>query len=385
MNKLSSEESLLLILSKANPLPEDLENTQRIIDTESNLLNWQLLIKKAIIAQTASLLNVNMKRLKNVPDDVLDKLNGIYQSTVRNNILYSHENEIIISELRKNDVPCISLKGTLASEKIFGNLGLYPVGDIDILVAPEHIEEAKRILVSLGYRQDSSLNEKDYIKNHYHLPTYIKDSFFVEVHWNLTKRYFKTTPEFWWEDVREVESNGEKYTILSPERYILYSVFRLYSHGFYPSKFLVFVAELINSYHDDINWTALLEYAARYKMDRLVVFTLKLTGELLGSLVPLWILKNNVFAYEYLKRKVISRMFQENIVHTRNMILYLLLQNDPVNFGIIALKRLFPDASEIRMRYGLDHDSRKIYLYYVLNPILLLIGKKKFLKRKQVN
>jgi hypothetical protein len=43
------------------------------------------------------------------------------------------------------------------------------------------------------------------------------------------------------------------------------------------------------------------------------------------------------------------------------------------------VKRLFPGDGELRIRYKIPEHSRKIYLYYVLNPFLLpfLMLKKK--------
>lgn len=374
------EESIIFLLSRVEPSQEAISSAEKIIGkAQPYELNWSSLVQNADRAGVSPLLYVNTKNMKGMPAKIVKRLERSYLGAVKKNVLLSSENEKIVLAFQRKNIPCIALKGALASELFFKNIGLYPSGDIDILTKPEDINDSKKVLRDLGYFQVDGLSEEDYLKNHYHLPPYVKGHFTVEVHWNLVKRYFFIPAEFWWEDTQEYESNGMKYITLSPEKYLLYAIYRLYSHGFRPLRFLVLVAEMINHYRDEMQWDIFLSYANNYRLDRLILFALKLARDVLDALVPDFLVEKKVFAYGYLKRKIIPRFFQEEAVHSRNMILYFTLQRNIRSFGAVALRRLTPSMSEIRMRYGLRPGSKKAFIYYLLNPLLMILGKKKLL------
>jgi hypothetical protein len=57
------------------------------------------------------------------------------------------------------------------------------------------------------------------------------------------------------------------------------------------------------------------------------------------------------------------------------MFVYASLQETPLDMVKILAGRVFPDASEIRLRHHLPAGSKRVYIYYLLNPILLLTRK----------
>jgi predicted nucleotidyltransferase len=166
---------------------------------------------------------------KNVPDSIRDSLRRYYLKTAKSNILHDCEMLRIIQLLKEVHIAAIPLKGVIASEVVFGNAGLYPSSDIDILVKPADLEEVKKVLAANGYAYQEK-NERNLLTAHYHL-IFSNEKHHVEVHWNLVKRYIKITPDFWWKDVSDVEYQGMKIVMLSPERYILYAISRLFDHG----------------------------------------------------------------------------------------------------------------------------------------------------------
>jgi len=83
-----------------------------------------------------------------------------------------------------------------------------------------------------------------------------------------------------------------------------------------------------------------------------------------------------IWGYRYLKNRVLKTLFKREIIHTRNMIYYLILQNS-ISEGLAAGLKRIVSPEEIRIRYRLPQDSKKIYLYYLLNPYFLLRGRRK--------
>ena len=47
---------------------------------------------------------------------------------------------------QENQIPFIPLKGSVLASQVYGNLALRHAGDIDLLVAPQHVELADQLL-----------------------------------------------------------------------------------------------------------------------------------------------------------------------------------------------------------------------------------------------
>jgi hypothetical protein len=227
----------------------------------------------------------------------------------------------------------------------------------------------KKLLIDAGYSYDGS-KEKDMLSSHYHL-VFQKDEYVVEVHWNLVKRYFDIPPEFWWEDTYHENYNGRSILCLSPEKYLISMIFRLFSHTFSPFKFCVLTSELCNKYYEAVNWPSFIEVTKEYGMERLTVFTLKLLNELLGTRVPDLIMNKRVFGYDFFKKSTFNQLFGDAKRPFITKPLYVFLLDSPFGIAAYFIKRLFPEASELKLRYGIPNGSSAMLVYYVFNPVLL--------------
>jgi len=104
-------------------------------------------------------------------------------------------------------------------------------------------------------------------------------------------------------------------------------------------------------------------------------FVLMLVNDLSGTNTPDNLFKARSKKYERLKKKILSGLFQPGGRSHLRMIYFMTLLDGPVEFARVAVCRLFPHTGEIRLRYGLNKSSKKVYAYYVLNPLLVLLRK----------
>ncbi|NOQ45825.1 MAG: hypothetical protein GQ559_04010, partial [Desulfobulbaceae bacterium] len=253
------------------------------------------------------------------------------------------------------------------------DLGVYPSGDIDILVHPDDLAAAKSVLQSqAGYAASQGHNEEELLASHYHYMLN-KKQYLLEVHWNLTKRYFEVPPEFWWQGVRTVKWRGMDTLELSPEKYLMYTIFRLFDHCFFPLRFLVLIAGILEHYALEICWDTLMHDCGRFKMKRLVTFTLQLVHELLGAEIPTALAKKKLRGYSTLKKLCLSGILNGIERQHLRMMCYTSLLDSPAAVARALFGRLIPNRGELCLRYNLAPDSSKIFLYYVLNPVLLFL------------
>jgi len=220
--QLSEEKELLFLLSRVDPEAAVLEKAQSLI---SPTFNWDSFTSLSIKHGTSAIIYRNLLRLKDIPQVVIDKFQNIYNNSLRSNILMVSELDRLIDGMNKTGIEVISLKGATASEKIFGDIGLYPSGDIDILVKVEDIDRVREFLEADGYKlNDKGFDEyrEYFIKELYHI-NLSNGKYTIEPHWNLFMRYFTTPPEFWWKECIIVSSGGRQYKFLSPEKNVLYN------------------------------------------------------------------------------------------------------------------------------------------------------------------
>lgn len=368
---LTKEERLVLLLSRPVLSSKEIDTCRGMI---RDGVDWNIFLRKCDIARTSPIVYRNIKSL-DVPEDTEDKLRLRYLGSLRHNLLLKDELKRIISSLNKKGIEAVPLKGPIASEQIFGDIALYTGSDMDLLVRPSDIEGAKRVLREMGYSQIGGLTEEDYRRVSYHLPPYGKKGFYVELHWNLTMRYFHSSSDFWWDEVGEIEYDEERFLSLSPERYILYAIFRLFSHAFYPLKFHVLLAGLIDFYSDRMDWDALSSMAKEIGMERLLGFTLSMMRDFFDIDIPVRF-KGDGILMNRIKDMILKGLFDEEPVLTRRMIIYSYLQESLKGYLSLLMRRLFPSQAEIRSRYGIKPGSKRLIFYYLMNPFYLFFGKR---------
>lgn len=371
---ISKEEKIIFLLSRLNPSSEVIESVNLLIKNNKDSIDFHKIKSLAFSNGVASLIYRNLESLNSVPENIIQSFRNAYLLTIKNNVLNSREMIRILTLLGKNNINAVPLKGSIASDMIFGDPGLYPSSDIDILVHLADMDKTKRILAEAGYFKTEGINERDLISSHYHL-IFQKEKHTVEVHWNLVKRYFDVNPEFWWEDMHSTVYEGIELSMLSHERYLMYTIFRLFDHGFRPLKFFVLILAIINKYKNDIDWQKLFFFSKQYKMERLIFFTLRLLKEMFDMDIRESMPGRRIRGYELFKSQIICGLFSEIKRPHLRMFLYTFLLDSTQDFGKNLIKRIFPKSSEIRFRYGIPESSGKVYLYYLLNPLLIFLRK----------
>jgi hypothetical protein len=373
--RLKTEEHMLLSMSKPAASPGDVETARRLIQSAPAVdFNW--IINRAMENGMAPLLYWNMKEVQGVPEEFLQRLKKVYLYTAGRNLANEQEMLRVVRLLGSAGIEAMPLKGSIASRLFFGNHALYPATDLDLLVRPKDLKRAGKVLKDDGYLQNDAFAESDLLSSSYHL-LYQKGKHHLELHWNLSKKYFSVPPEFWWEEAETVAYENVQLLQPSPERYLMYTIFRAFDHCFKPLKFLVLISAQIEMYRDRLDFGKLLSLSRRWRMERLTAFVLRLMHELLGTSVPGNAVHWPMAGYAFIRKKVMHGIFHGVGRLHLTMFIYTLLLDTPADFLRNAVRRTFPPMGEIRLRYGLPKQSGKAYAYYALNPFLILFGRKK--------
>jgi len=366
----------MLLLSRLKLDSLSLDEAQRLVHSS---INWKYFESLTINHSVAPLISKHLVTLKGVPDKTLTILRATYHHTLQSNILNITETEKVVQGLLKTGIKAIPLKGSTSSEKIFGDIGIYPASDIDILVMPGDIDKARDFLEKNNYKlidHDFDRYRKYYLKEQYHI-TFAKGKHAIELHWNLLMRFFSAPPEFWWTDLRRTSTNSVKTFHLSPEKELLYLSFRLFSKGFCSLKHLLLFAETLNYYADDVNWEKMISHARSFHMKRVFIFTCFMAHELLKTPID-----KNLLALDNEKEKrryryALKLLFQEKEPSAINKVPLIFMRDDFKGAFFVLLKRLFPSAGEVSKRYQLKSGTPSFIFHYLANPLILMRDKHK--------
>ena len=143
------------------------------------------------------LLYVNLRRL-GVRDPVVDAFKAAYRATwVRNEKSVRHLAGVLAS-LRDAGVETLLLKGGALALQYYGDLGLRPMGDLDVLVRPACAGEGIAALERLGWSCRYSLTAS-FLSVKHAAPFEDADGCNCDLHWRVFEEYCppEADAEFW--------------------------------------------------------------------------------------------------------------------------------------------------------------------------------------------
>lgn len=176
-------------------------------------------------------------------------------------------------------IPAMPVKGLVIAEGLYGSLAARPCADLDVLVRPEDLPEARGVLRDLGFAQRARPGYKALV-HQFHDPAWARgvgpEQVRLELHWALwADSARRLGADGLWE--RSVESTllDVPVRILSPEDTLLHlSIHR--TRSALRLRWVVDVAESVRTHQERFDWPAFLERAhvARARTSSWVVLTL---------------------------------------------------------------------------------------------------------------
>jgi hypothetical protein len=196
----------------------------------------------------------------------------------------------VVDMLASNGVPVIPYKGPTVAALAYGEIGLRPCADLDILVRPEQVQRAKEILVSAGFQPASYISDlqQRLLLNcvcEYEF-TSQDGSLSVEIHWRVV------SPEFGfdfpddtaWQRLQTVRMGSRSLPTLATEDLLLALAAHGTSHLWNRLIWITDIAQLMRLCA--IDWDCLLSRADAFHVRRMLLLGLSLANQLLGATIP---------------------------------------------------------------------------------------------------
>jgi len=296
-----TEEDLLLLHCCRK---EEKERTERkIIEAEKNGLDWGVFLGKArengVSAVVYSRLNEIKEDCPDIPSDVFEELKKDYYLNATKNTLIFEEFRKVLEVVKKSGLAVILLKGAALAEKVYGNIALRPMSDVDLLVKEEDMAHADEQLKMLGYRPtDAAVDEVDFSSTYlttldYRSPEENSPSF--HIHWHFVnstipnESYMKNIKmEDVWEDAENAEIVGEETLVMAPHHLIIHlseHALRV-THSLSKLSFLCDISEAVNFYQEQLDWDRLIKESFKFNLNRMVYLSLHFASEFLTDQIP---------------------------------------------------------------------------------------------------
>lgn len=364
----------------------------KITDIISLPLNWEEVLASAYRHGVAPLLYRSLTNVGDdgVPQEVMDQLRAAYRDNLARNMHLYAELRRILEALREKDVEVILLKGAALAKMVYGDIGLRPMSDVDVLAKKEDLPKAVELLFQMGYglcenqeAQDQNIHIQELINSYNrHVPAlgHPQGIQKLDIHWTIPDSPFNI--EGLWERAITIKIDKTDVQVLSLEDLLLHlSLHTSVHHKFndHGLKQLYDIAITINRYFHEIDWDQLLLHAYKWRTEKYLYLTLLLSQEILGAKVPekiLLALKPEIFNEKILlaaqKRILFQKTGKSDKKSSFKGIPHLDKFHPDYNLSkkiSFIFKRIFIPSEELANLYSLPTSSWCIYPYYFIRFI----------------
>jgi hypothetical protein len=182
------------------------------------------------------LLGSNLRAIE-IATPLAPRFRGMYRKTwMYNNVLLARTADIL-HELDEAEIPSMVLKGCAIALGYYGDVGLRPMGDIDVLVQPAQVGKAVRRLVARGWSDETERRPGGKVFRNTHA-YYLTSGAEVgcDLHWTIGEHMLlgpreDPTPLFW-SAAEPLEGVGVAALALSPTDQLLHVIL----HGAQPGS-----------------------------------------------------------------------------------------------------------------------------------------------------
>jgi hypothetical protein len=225
--------------------------------------------------------------LGSLPKAVIRHLENTYGQTRKQTLAVVAKAEALSSRLEQARVPVLALQG-LSLVKVYGDPGLRPLGDADLMVKPGHKWRLKALLLEAGYRMPVFL----------YPDLFHKDGIWLDIHTHIlsldrirSRRYlFPEDLTSMWERAIPFSDQSNGLLVLDPYDNFIALAAHALKHSY---SRLIWLADLHESLlkwtKNPAGWEGMVERTRFWQQERVVLYGLLLLEGIFDLEVPLWV------------------------------------------------------------------------------------------------
>jgi len=307
------EHRLLLDGARTKLSEPQAERIRALLETD---INWQGLLGDARRHRVALLLARSLRAVESGPetssyDEHLREHTRVFAAR---NAYLLHELARLLALFAAERIPVIPYKGPVIATLAYGDVGLREFNDLDLLVQPQDIERASRVLRDAGFETRNRLTprEQAHVQKEFKEYCFQSGLVVVEPHWSITARRFPFPIDYaaLWDRARPAALGHAMALVFAPEDMLVIQCVTGGKSRWRRLELVCDVAELLQAF-PDLDWEAVEGRAIASGSARMLLLGLGLATELLEAPLPAAI-NNKIQADTHvlrLRRKVIEGLF----------------------------------------------------------------------------
>jgi hypothetical protein len=258
--------------------------------------DWHRIVDLAQRQRVAPLLRGRLKERGLVPPAAAaDRLRQLYLANVGRNTLLFHEAGNILRVLQAAGIPVIPLKGACLGESVYGDIGLRPMADIDLLVRTADLAEALNVLRTHGFASARDFDIESARQYSQHMPLLLnRRGVPLELHWTisdplLSLPFGDDDLEQLWRRATPANTCGSPALMLSPADLLLHLCAHASVHHRFSSIGLgafLDIELVVRRYGEDLDWEQFVRHANQWGIAKGVSLTLQLAQEWTAVVIP---------------------------------------------------------------------------------------------------
>jgi len=316
--------------------------------------------------------------LAQLPEHVRTRLEQERRATAMLNMRKYGEFRRIAQALRERNIPLIALKGLHLADRVYPDISLRPMSDLDILVPRSEVERAIAAVQSVeyGFEEDVSDSARGMLATKCNIGlAHRRLGLWLEIHWTLAESGDCYAPpmEEIWRRATPGRIGDADVQVMSPEFVLLHVCAHLAcNHVFgFDLRALCDIAAIVQA-QPGPDWEIVADQGRRHGWTRGVAVALRLAHEHLGADIPAQTLAalgadtlgpdlladamEHLFAFSGMPGELIT---------APNL---LAVGGDATPGAKVAMlwNRIFVPRSELSLLYGVPEHSPRLGLYYAV-------------------
>ena len=217
---------------------------------------------------------------------------GSWPRAALRNVRMMHCLERVAAKFNEAGVPLMVLKGAALNLTVHHRPDERPMGDLDVLVRPEDVGRAFRLLEQLGGLRGEPLVREDFFPRYHYEMEYTAGRIYpvkIDLHVRPFRplRYSRLVPrDALWARAREVRMGAATVLVPAPEDMLIHLCAHVAIHGFSRSRWLDDIKRWADAWQGEIDWGQFVQTAVDWCLVLPVRQALRRVEERLGAVCP---------------------------------------------------------------------------------------------------
>ena len=203
-----------------------------------------------------------------VKDPVMERLKGVYRYYLYKNEILLHRIGNLLAAFEDAGIQTMALKGAALIQLYYGESGVRPMLDADVLVHEHQAEQAIELLIKLQWKPLRCMQPRARIPIIHSTPFEDSGGRQMDLHWHLFWECFNASDDDdYWEEAVPIKISGQQTLALNPADQLLHTCW----HGARwnevpPIRWVADAMSILAASSGEISWPSLLKKAQRHRI-----------------------------------------------------------------------------------------------------------------------